>query len=151
MRSFYVALVDVVYWPVVQLSVSAILVRVPTRRFSSDSWITRARKWERSLVLYRTLGVPLWKKRLPDAGFLVGGARKQVNPYSHSDVLRFLSELRRAEVAHWLQLTFAIFCWFWNPIWSAIAMTLYAISTNTPCIAVQRYNRILVLSRSARK
>ncbi len=110
MRSFYVALVDVVYWPIVQLSVSAVLVRIPTSKFSSDGWITHARKWERSLSLYRLFGVPSWKKRLPDAAFLVGGTRKTVNPYSRSDVSRFLSELRRAEIAHWVQLASAIPC-----------------------------------------
>ncbi|SDF75472.1 hypothetical protein [Terriglobus roseus] len=149
MRSFYVALVDVVYWPIVQLSVSAVLVRIPTSKFSSDGWITRARKWERSLSLYRLFGVPSWKKRLPDAAFLVGGTRKTVNPYSRSDVSRFLSELRRAEVAHWMQVAFAIPCWFWNPTWAALLMTLYAICTNAPCIAAQRYNRNLVQSRHA--
>lgn len=147
MSSFYVALIDVVYWPIVQLSVSAILVRLPMRMFLSDNAITHPRTWEHSLSLYRLLGVARWKKKLPDGAFLVGGHKKRVNPYCRSDVLWFLTELRRAEVAHWIQLVFAIPCWLWNPIWASLVMTLYAIAANLPCIAAQRYNRILVSSR----
>lgn len=148
MSSLYIALVDVLYWPIVQLSVSAVLVRIPTSKFTSDGWFTRMRTWENSLFVYRKLAVPRWKRRLPDAAFLVGGTRKQVNPYSRSDVGRFLAELRRAEIAHWIQLAFVIPCWLWNPLWASMLMTLYAVCTNVPCIAAQRYNRILVRSRS---
>lgn len=150
MRNAYSALIDVFYWPIVQLSVSAVLVRVPIRLFSSDGRITRIRGWEQSRYIYRLLGVARWKKKLPDAAFLVGGSKKRVNPYSRSDVSRFLSELRRAEIAHWVQLVFAVPCFFWNPSWASVVMTLYALCANIPCIAAQRYNRILLQSRPIR-
>lgn len=149
MKTVYVAFIDVVYWPIVQLTVSAILVRSPTRMFSSDNLITRTRRWERSLSIYRSLGVSRWKKRLPDGALWVGGSKKRVNPYSRSDALRFQSELRSAEIAHWIQLGFAPLCWFWNPLWAALTMSLYAICSNAPCIIAQRYNRALIESRIA--
>ena len=34
----------------------------------------------------------------------------------------------------------------WNPPWACAVMAFYAIAANMPCIAVQRYNR-LVLAR----
>lgn len=147
MTHISMALVDILYWPVVQLSVSAVFIRVPSRFFSWESERNRLQEVRRSLRLYRRLRVPYWKKKLPDAAFLVGGTRKRVNPYCHADVSRFLTDLRRAEVAHWTQLAFAVPCWFWNPIWASVVMTAYAICTNVPCIAAQRYNRILVGSR----
>ena len=143
-----IALVDVLYWPIVQVSISAILVRVPARVFAQDNWITRSRNVERSLRMYRALGIRTWKKRLPDAAALVGGTRKHVNPYSPSDAARFVTELRRAEVAHWVQLACAIPCWFWNPVWASVVMTAYAVAVNAPCIATQRNNRNLIQRRA---
>lgn len=147
MTNAQVAWIDAVYWPIVQLSVSAVMVRIPMRMFSSENWSTRTWKWEQSLSAYKALGIVRWKKKLPDAASLVGGHTKRVNPNSQSDRSRFVSELRQAEIAHWVQLVFAIPCWFWNPLWASAVMTLYAVGANVPCIITQRYNRILVLKR----
>jgi len=147
MTNASVALIDTVYWPIVQLSVSALFVRMPARLFSADNWVTRSRTFERSLTVYRALGVSRWKKWLPDAASLVGGTAKRVNPYHSADTSRFLVEVRRAELAHWVQLAFAPPCWLWNPHWAFIIMLLYAIGANVPCIVAQRYNRILLQRR----
>lgn len=146
MRTVYIALADIVYWPIVQLFVSAVAVRIPMRVFDSDNRMTHPQKGERAF--YKSIGVRRWKKRLPDAAFLVGGTKKHVNPFSRRDVSRFLSELRRAEIAHWVQLILAVPCFFWNPLWASIIMVLYAVCTNLPCIAAQRYNRMLLRRRS---
>lgn len=142
-----VALVDIIYCPVVQLSVSAVLVRIPDRFFSTDTWITRPRNFERSRRLYRALAVHRWKKVLPDAASLVGGTIKHVKPYCQTDVLRFVTDTRRAETAHWLQFALILPSWIWNPLWASILMTGYAIGANIPFIVAQRYNRLLVRAR----
>lgn len=139
-----VALVDIIYCPGVQLSVSAVLVRIPDRFFSTDTWITRQRGFERSRRLYRALAVRRWKKALPDAASWVGGTLKQVKPYSRTDVSRFITDTRRAETAHWLQFALILLSWVWNPIWASILMTGYAIGANIPFIVAQRYNRLLL-------
>lgn len=145
-----VALVDIIYCPVVQLSVSAVLVRMPDHFFSTDTWITRPRNFERSRRLYRALAVHRWKKALPDAASLVGGTNKHAKPYSRTDVSRFIADTRRAETAHWLQFVLILPSWLWNPLWASILMTGYAIGANIPCIAAQRYNRLLVCARVLR-
>lgn len=142
-----VALIDIIYCPVVQLSVSAVMVRIPDRFFSTDTWITRPRNFERSRRLYRALAVHHWKKALPDAASLVGGTIKYVKPYCRTDILRFVTDTRRAETAHWLQFALILSSWIWNPVWASILMTGYAIGANIPFIAAQRYNRLLVLAR----
>lgn len=147
MNMLSAALLDVVYWPIVQLSVSVVLIRVPSRVFASDNWMTRPRQFEQSLRLYRACGVHRWKKRLPDAARFVGGDSKRVNPYSLVDASRFMSDIRRAELAHWAQLACVIPCWLWNPAWASVVMTLYALSSNVPCILAQRYNRMLLQRR----
>lgn len=145
MTNVEIAIVDVAYWPVIQISVSALMVRVPQRCFSSGNSVRRPHSFEGSLKLYRKLQVHRWKKRLPDWGSLVGGEPKRLNAYEPADRSRFRAETRRAEIAHWMQLICAAFCWIWNPFWAAVLMTVYAILTNAPCIVAQRYNRILLL------
>jgi len=99
---------------------------------------------------YRILFVPQWKKLLPDGAPWIGGPAKRVAAFNPTDRNLYLSETRRAETAHWLQLVCAIFCWHWNPLWAAIVMTAYATLSNLPCILAQRYNRAL-LERRKRK
>jgi len=144
MTRLAIAIADVVYWPIIQISVSALLVLVPNDYFSSDTAVTQPRSYEASLRIYRRFRVQHWKKRLPDWGSLVGGEPKRVKTHKLADRSRFLAETRRAEIAHWIQLLSAAFCWTWNPLWAAVLMTTYAILANVPCILAQRYNRILL-------
>lgn len=149
MTRLALAIADIAYWPVIQLSVSAIMVTIPANRFSSENLLTRPKRFERSLRFYRIIFVPRWKKHLPDWASLVGGQSKKIHPYDPSDRGRFLAETRRAEIAHWIQLVCTTFCWIWNPLWAASLMTMYGIAANGPCILAQRYNRIVLLRRSA--
>lgn len=151
MTKLAIAVIDIAYWPVIQVSVSALIVRMPQSSFLSENSVTRPRSFEISLRLYRNLHVPRWKKRLPDWGSLVGGQSKRVDVYKPADRSRFLAETRRAEIAHWIQLMCAAFCWIWNPVWAAVLMTAYAVLTNAPCILAQRYNRILLLRTDAHR
>lgn len=143
------AVVDVLYWPTVQLALSAIIVRAPARLFARDNRLTEPRAHE--LTVYRRLLVSRWKKHLPDAAPWVGGQSKSVDPFDATSLTPFLAQIRRAEIAHWLQLACAAPCWLWNPPWAALVMTSYAILSNLPCILAQRYNRAILQRRSLAK
>ena len=149
MSNAELALVDIGIWPLTQLGISAIVVRLSGHLFANDTLLTRPYFFEKSLRLYRALGVPRWKKHLPDGGYLVGGHRKWLSPFVPSARHRFLIETRRAEVAHWLQIGCACVTWLWNPLWACILMTGYGILSSVPCILAQRYNRIRLQRRAA--
>ena len=138
--------VDVVAWGVVH-SVSGYLVhRVPARRFDTDTWLTRERRWERHGRRYLGVGIRRWKDRLPEAGALfAGGMSKRAIPARADGGLRRLAlETRRAEWGHWLAMAPAPLFALWNPLPIAAVMVVYGVAVNAPFIAIQRYNRLRV-------
>jgi glycosyl-4,4'-diaponeurosporenoate acyltransferase len=55
---------------------------------------------------------------------------------------RFGRETCRGEAVHWVVLLCASLFFLWNPWWAGLAMVVYALIVNVPCILAQRYNRI---------
>jgi len=128
---------DVVGWAVIHSATGYAAHRLPTRRLEADGWGLRVRPFE--LALYRRLGVPRWKDRLPEAGALFpGGISKRHLPDS---LEVFVRETRRAELAHWWALAAGPVFALWNPPLGVVLMVLYGIVVNAPFIAIQRYNR----------
>jgi glycosyl-4,4'-diaponeurosporenoate acyltransferase len=137
----WVLVVDVAAWTVVGLAAGYGMTKVPSRRLAEDGWLTRVRSVERGGRLYEHLGIRRWKDRLPDAGgWFRGGVAKRTTggPSSYE---RFVIETRRGEITHWLVLAAAPFFALWNPPGLLVAMVVYAVVANLPCILVQRYNR----------
>jgi len=133
-------------WPTIHLVVAAIALRLPARYFARDSWITAPRRWERGGCLYRDrLGIRRWKSLLPDGAPWLGGfAKKKIRSRDALYLEQFLVETRRAELAHWCMLLCLPLFFLWNPLWACLVMTAYALAANLPCIAAQRYNRIVI-------
>ncbi|KAA6456645.1 glycosyl-4,4'-diaponeurosporenoate acyltransferase [Acidobacteria bacterium AB60] len=138
-------------WPAIQLGISFAALRLPTRIFAGDSWLTTLRGWERDGTFYRNrLAIRSWKSRLPDGASWLGGfGKKKLRQRDRSYLERFLVETRRAEWAHWCMISCLPLFFLWNPPWARLVMTLYALASNLPCILTQRYNRI-VLERAVR-
>lgn len=135
---------NVVFWPAWTAAVGWAAQRTPDSRFERDDAVTRARSWERDGDFYRDdLSIESWKSRLPEAGSTFGGFSKRSVASGDPAVMElFLVETRRAEHAHWgIAAGFALTL-LWNPWWAAGANAAVAASSNLPCIAVQRYNRI---------
>jgi glycosyl-4,4'-diaponeurosporenoate acyltransferase len=135
---------NVVFWPTWTATLGWLAQRTSDARFEQDDVITRARPWERDGDFYRDdLAIERWKTRLPEAGSVFGGFSKRSVGSGDADVMRqFLVETRRAEHAHWgIAGGFALTL-LWNPWWAAGINGAVAASSNLPCIAVQRYNRI---------
>lgn len=135
---------NLVFWPAWTAAVGWVAQRTPDSRFAADNLITRAWPGERDGLLYReTLGIDRWKDLLPEAGAVFGGFSKRSIQSGETELLeQFLIETRRAEHAHWgMAAGFAVTL-IWNPWWASGANALVAASSNLPCIAVQRYNRI---------
>ncbi|MFC6644617.1 hypothetical protein ACFQBQ_03225 [Granulicella cerasi] len=147
MKPALTAVLDITLWPVVQLTISALILRVPLQRFEHDNVLTEISQPRRAARFYRHLRVPQWKRHLPDGASWLGGARKSLRSFDVRDSQRFLAETRRAELAHWLQLCCAPVFFLWNPRWASVVIGVYAVAANLPCILAQRYNRAILLQR----
>jgi len=147
MSRLVIAISDILFWPIVQTSISALFVRIPDSAFKKDNLLTRSYPFEQSLNFYRVLMVPGWKKRLPDCAPMVGGKPKKLLPFHPTMTRTFIIESRRAELTHWVQIACTVFTWLWNPPWAAAMMAVYAVLFSLPCILAQRYNRVLLQRR----
>ncbi|MGH9080172.1 MAG: hypothetical protein ACRDYE_08895, partial [Acidimicrobiales bacterium] len=111
--------------------------------FEVDRWLWRQRRLERGGRLYARLGVRRWKGRLPEAGgwFAGGFTKAQLASRDPAYLARFVRETRRAELGHWLAMAAAPGLLPWNPPAARVALVAYALASNLPCVATQRYNR----------
>lgn len=138
-----IVLVDCVVWAVWGTAVGYVGHRLPLARLDHDTWLTRIRGWEREGRTWERLGIRRWKDRLPEAGsFFGGGMSKRALPGREPDDLaRFAAETRRAEWVHWtVMAVIPVFALF-NPPALLLAMAVYGVAANVPCIVVQRFNR----------
>ncbi len=152
--------VDIVAWGVIHASTGLLVHRLPARRFDHDTWITRAKRIERDGDLYvDVFRIKRWKRLLPEAGDVFAGGfdKRRLGGVDDRSLLRYILETRRAEVGHWLAAAFAPLFFLWNPYQVGLVMLVYAVASNGPCVASQRYNRLRLLrivdlrSRSSRR
>ncbi len=138
-------------WPIIQLGLAAIFLRLPQEWFESDNWLTIPRAWEHNGCLYRDgFAIRRWKGLLPDGGPWLGGFSKKKLPGRRDmQITRFILETRRAETAHWCMLACLPIFLLWNPIWACGVMAVYAFASNLPCILAQRYNRLILVRLAA--
>ena len=135
-------------WPVIHLTIAAIVMRIPQERFAQDGPLYRQRGWEQGGRFYiKWLRVRRWKSMLPDGAPWLGGfTKKRLASTDEGYLGKFIVETRRAEFAHWWMMACCPVFFLWNPMWACWVMVAYAIASNLPCIVAQRYNR-LVLTR----
>ena len=95
------------------------------------------------------LRVKSWKRWLPEAGRAFGGrSKRHLPPGAEGGLPRFLGECRRAERTHWLILAATPVFALWNPPGLFVAMVVFALAANGPCLVVLRYNRARLLRRT---
>ncbi|HVF32677.1 MAG TPA: hypothetical protein VM933_06540 [Acidimicrobiales bacterium] len=139
-------LVDVVAWGAIHAATGYLVHRLPARRLGRDTWLTRPRAWEGDGRFYvRRLRIKRWKRLLPEAGALFAGGfdkKRLTGGRDPAYLLAYVRETRRAELGHWLAAAGAPLFFLWNPWGVGIAMLVYAVAANGPCIAAQRYNRL---------
>ncbi len=133
--------VDVVAWALIGVVVGYGMHRVPLRRLERDTWITRPRRFEREGRLYERLGIRRWKDRTPELGGLFRGGVSKRTSGGRGRLERYAAETRRAEYTHWAVMAAGPLFALWNPWYLTIAMLVYAVAANLPCLLIQRYNR----------
>lgn len=141
-------LVDVVAWGLIHASTGYLVHRLPAGWFGRDTWLTRPRRWERGGRLYvDVFRIKRWKHLLPEAGALFSGGfdKRHLVSRDPAYLATYTRETRRAELGHWLAAAGAPLFFLWNPWRVGVAMVIYAIAANGPCVLSQRYNRIRLL------
>ena len=101
---------------------------LPVRRLDHDTWLFRARRFERDGRFYRdTLHIHRWKDALPEAGALFPGgmSKRHLPPADRGGLERFAVETRRAELGHWLAAAGGPLFALWNPAPIAVVMLVY--------------------------
>jgi glycosyl-4,4'-diaponeurosporenoate acyltransferase len=143
---------NVLGWPMIHVTVGALMLRSPEIFFARDSWLTRERHCEQGGRLYRNLFfIQRWKRLLPDgAPWLGGTSKKRLKSRSPEYLRALVVETRRAEWAHWCMLLCIPWFFIWNPPWACAVMVFYGLFANLPCILAQRANR-LQLNRMANR
>ena len=144
---------DVVAWAGIHAGTGYAAHRLSSTRLATDSWVTRARAWERDGRAYERIRIRRWKDRLPEAGALFpGGVSKRALPAGGRGAIeQFVPETRRAEYAHWWCIAASPVFVVWNPPWVVPVMVAYAVVVNLPFVLIQRYNRLRVLRIATRR
>lgn len=146
-------LLDVVAWAAIHAGTGYAAHRLSAGQLAHDSWLTRARAWEREGRAYERIRIRRWKDRLPEAGALFrGGISKRALPAGGRGAIeQFVPETRRAEYAHWWCIAASPVFVVWNPLWVVPVMVGYAVAVNLPFVLIQRYNRLRVLRIATRR
>ena len=76
--------------------------------------------------------------------FRGGFDKRALGSSSAAYLERYRRETRRAELGHWLAVAPLPLFVLWNPPVLWLAMALYAVAVNGPCIVSQRYNRLRI-------
>ena len=138
---FWIVVLNAAGWPVIQLGLAWLFMRLPEGWFQPPPTMT----WEHGGRIYeRACAIKRWKDRLPDgARWFAGGFAKGTLAGSQHDYLnRFIRETWRGELCHWCALACTPVFFLWNPWWADAVMIVYAIAANLPCLLAQRYNRL---------
>lgn len=140
----WIVTLNVVTIPLIHLLIAWVFTRLPRRWFKPEGWLFRERYWERGGRLYEAvLHVRGWKKWLPDgAPWLRGFAKRNLRKRDEHYLETFRAETCRGESAHLAQIPGILGVLAWNPWpWAALAIVLYALLSNLPCMIVQRHTR----------
>lgn len=141
---FWMVLLDIFAWFCFHMGISIAMLKIPDHFFETHKNWFRTWKWEQNGMIWQKIfHIQSWKHFLPDGSIFL---KKAYDKSSMADAYlptlnKFLLEMRRAEMTHWLSMTPAILFFFWNPPWAGWIMIVYAILMNIPFIVVQRYNR----------
>ncbi|MBS1536862.1 MAG: glycosyl-4,4'-diaponeurosporenoate acyltransferase [Bacteroidetes bacterium] len=137
-------IINIVLWFIIHMSLSYIMILLPSSYINIKSWIYKDRKWELNGKIYEDIfKIKRWKGLLPDGAalFKKGFRKKQLVSSQKEYLTIFILETCRAELAHWLVILFSPVFFIWNPLWAGFIMIVYALFANLPCIYAQRYNR----------
>lgn len=125
----WIALVNALGIPLVQLGISYAMLSVPGRFFDAQSRVAEPGFYQRWFRVRR------WQGALPDAARWFGHEGKSGHELSQRETRsRLARECRRGEVAHWIQLWAVCGFTLVTPWPWALVIVLWAAISNVPCL-----------------
>ena len=135
---------DILAWLFFHLSIAKASLKIKDSYLSKNNYMFRVFKFEASGLIYEKLfQVNNWKNKLPDGSKILkeGFSKNKVDTMSLDYFKKFLIEVNRAELSHWLQMLPAPIFFLFNLPIIGYLMIVYAVLFNLPFIIAQRYNR----------
>lgn len=140
----WIIILDFIAWFFFHMLISWLCLKIPDHWLHNNQTFFKSRSFERNGDLWQSLfHIKSWKKFLPDASFILKANydKKELGQTNVENLEKFLIEINRAELTHWLAMLPAFLFFIWNPLWAGFIMIAYAILANLPFILTQRYNR----------
>lgn len=141
----WIVVINIVLWGAIHMGIAYFATILPEKMIKTDSKWFEEKDWERGGKIYEDVfKIKKWKEILPDGSalFKQGFRKKRMQRMDKDYLKRFVLEVCRAEMAHWIVILFSPIFFIWNWWWAGIIMIVYAFIANMPCILAQRYNRI---------
>ena len=135
---------DIFAWLFFHLTIAKASLQIKDSYLGKNNFMFKVYKFEASGLVYEKLFlVNKWKDKLPDGTKILkkGFSKNRVNKMSLDYFKKFLIEVNRAELSHWLQILPAPLFFLFNLEIVAYFMIIYAVLFNLPFIIAQRYNR----------
>ena len=139
--------IDILVWGILQLSIARLSLEFKDK-FLSNNRIFKVLKFEKDGEFYNQyFRIKLWKDKLPDGSKILKNSfsKQSFNAKDLDYLNKFLIEINRAEISHWLQILPAPLFFLFNVEWVGYFMIGYALIANIPFILAQRYNRARVI------
>lgn len=144
LSNIWIVLANIIAIPIAHFSISWMTTSLPLSLFTYQNTVTY-----RAFELYihhHIFHTRKWKQLLPDGASWVGGFPKgNLTDSSPEYLLRFISETKRGEFCHWLQIIVISSFIIWNPWPANIIIVGYAILSNLPCVLNLRYTRLRLM------
>lgn len=147
--NIWIAVINILGIPLCHLAIAWLSTRLPGQIFERPLPISCKPK---AFYYRELLRVRQWKNLLPDAAPWFRGFAKGKLQSTESSYLRtFITETRRGEFSHWLQMACIGLFIIWTPYPWSIIILIYAILSNTPCIINLRYTRLRITALILKK
>ncbi len=146
--NLWIALINIIGIPTCHLSIAWLCTRLPARYFEKQKQASNSN----SLIYEKIFLVRYWKSLLPDAAPWFNGFAKGSLSSTKIDYLQsFVTETRRGEFSHWVQMLAISLFIIWTPPPAHFIIIIYAVFSNAPCIINLRYTRLRILSLIGKK
>ena len=137
-------ILDIFAWLFFHLTIAKASLSIKDSHLIKNNFMFKIYKFEASGLVYEKLFlVNKWKDKLPDGSKILkeGFSKNKVDAMSLDYFKKFLIEVNRAELSHWLQMLPAPIFFLFNLPIIGYLMIVYAVLFNLPFIIAQRYNR----------
>jgi glycosyl-4,4'-diaponeurosporenoate acyltransferase len=137
-------ILDIFAWLFFHLTIAKASLSIKDGYLIKNNFMFKIYKFEASGLVYEKLFlVNKWKDKLPDGSKILkeGFSKNKVDAMSLDYFKKFLIEVNRAEISHWLQMLPAPIFFLFNLPIIGYLMIVYAVIFNLPFIIAQRYNR----------